>query len=146
MSALDELYRELILEHYRSPRNRGRLEEPDIATRGHNPLCGDDVEVSLQIVDGKVEDVRFQGKGCSISQASASMMTEAIKGKPVGEAHDLAEKLKSMMKGETIPEGDLGDVEALQGVRKYPVRIKCALLAWTTLEEGLEIYEKAKHV
>src|SRR5690349_11353269 len=86
VSALDELYREVILEHYKSPHNRGRLAEPDVATRGHNPLCGDDVEVSLQIADGVVQDVRFLGKGCSISQASASMMTEAIKGKSTEDA------------------------------------------------------------
>lgn len=141
--SLDELYRELILEHYRSPRNRGRLPEPDAAARGRNPLCGDDVEVSLQIEDGTVADARFLGKGCSISQASASMMTEAIKGKSVEEARHLAEEFEALMKGELASAEDLGDVEALSGVRKYPVRIKCALLAWTTLEEGLELYEKA---
>lgn len=141
--SLDDLYRELILEHYRSPRNRGRLPEPDAAARGRNPLCGDDVEVSLQIEAGKVADARFLGKGCSISQASASMMTEAIKGKSVEEARHLAEAFKALMKGELASAEDLGDVEALAGVRKYPVRIKCALLAWTTLEEGLELYEKA---
>src|SRR5579884_2585103 len=100
VSALDELYRELILEHYRSPRNRGRLAEPDAAARGHNPLCGDDVEVSLQIADDTVSDVRFQAKGCSISQASASIMTEAIKGKSVDEARGLVESFKALMKGE----------------------------------------------
>ena len=144
MSALDELYRELILEHYKSPRNRGRLDQPDIANRGHNPLCGDDVEVSLQIADGKVQDVRFQGKGCSISQASASMMTEAIKGKSTDEARALVDGFKAMMKGEAEPDETLGDVEALQGVKRYPVRIKCAMLAWTTLEEGLDVYSRAK--
>jgi nitrogen fixation protein NifU and related proteins len=144
VSALDELYRELILEHYKSPRNRGRLDQPDVATRGHNPLCGDDVEVSLQIADGKVQDVRFQGKGCSISQASASMMTEAIKGKSTDEARHLVDGFKAMMKGEAEPDDSLGDVEALQGVKRYPVRIKCAMLAWTTLEEGLDLYTRAK--
>jgi nitrogen fixation NifU-like protein len=144
VSALDELYRELILEHYKSPRNRGRLDQPDVATRGHNPLCGDDVEVSLQIADGTVQDVRFQGKGCSISQASASMMTEAVKGKSTDEAHKLVDGFKAMMKGEAEPDEALGDVEALQGVKRYPVRIKCAMLAWTTLEEGLDLYARAK--
>src|SRR5439155_23453357 len=108
------------------------------------PLCGDDVEVSLQIADGVVQDVRFLGKGCSISQASASMMTEAVKGKSTDDAHKLVEGFKAMMKGEGEPDESLGDVEALQGVRKYPVRIKCAILAWTTLDEGLEIYAQAK--
>lgn len=144
MSVHDDIYRELILEHYRSPRNAGRLPEPDSAARGRNPLCGDDVEVSLQIVDGKVADARFQARGCSISQASASMMTEAVKGKSVDEARRLVQDLKSMMKGADVSFDDLGDVEALQGVRNYPARIKCALLAWTTLEEGLDLYEKAR--
>jgi nitrogen fixation NifU-like protein len=143
-SSLDELYREVILEHYKSPRNRGRLTDPDVATRGHNPLCGDEVEVSLDIKDGVVRDVRFQGRGCSISQASASMMTESVKGRSLEDTRELVDGIKSMMRGEPASELDLGDVDALQGVRKYPVRIKCALLAWTTLEEGLDLYAKAE--
>lgn len=143
MSALDELYREVILEHYKSPRNLGRLNEPDVATRGHNPLCGDDVEISLDLESGVVHDIRFQGKGCSISQASASMLTEAVKGKTTAEAREIVEAFKSMLHGEPLTRDDLGDLEALQGVRKYPVRIKCALLAWTTLLEGLDLYAKS---
>jgi nitrogen fixation protein NifU and related proteins len=142
-SSLEELYREVILEHYKSPRNRGRLDNPDVATRGHNPLCGDNVEVSLDIEDGVVRDVRFQGRGCSISQASASMMTEAVKGKSLDDTRQLVNGIRSMMRGEPTGNLELGDVDALQGVRKYPVRIKCALLAWTTLEEGLDLYAKA---
>jgi nitrogen fixation NifU-like protein len=142
-SALDELYREVILEHYKSPRNRGRLPEPDVAIRGRNPLCGDDVEISLDIADGVVRDVRFQGRGCSISQASASMLTEAIKGKTLDETRHLVDGFKAMMHGDVAPDADLSDVEALQGVRKYPVRIKCALLAWTTLQEGLDLYARS---
>ncbi len=144
MSALDELYREVILEHYKSPRNRGRLADPDVATRGHNPLCGDDVEISLDLVNDVVSDVRFQGKGCSISQASASMLTEAVKGKTTAEARDLIQTFKAMMHGDPVSRDDLGDIQALQGVRKYPVRIKCALLAWTTLEEGLDLHAKSE--
>ncbi len=144
MSALDELYREVILEHYKSPRNRGRLVNPDVATRGHNPLCGDDVEISLDLENDVVSDIRFQGKGCSISQASASMLTEAVKGKTTAQVRNLIQTFKAMMHGEPVPRDTLGDVEALQGVRKYPVRIKCALLAWTTLEEGLDIYAKSE--
>jgi len=143
VSALDELYREVILEHYKSPRNLGRLNEPDVATRGHNPLCGDDVEISLDLESGVVHDIRFQGKGCSISQASASMLTEAVKGKTTAEAREIVEAFKSMLHGEPLTRDDLGDLEALQGVRKYPVRIKCALLAWTTLLEGLDLYAKS---
>ncbi len=142
-SSVEEFYREVILEHYKSPRNRGRVADPDVATRGHNPLCGDEVEVSLDIDDDTVRDVRFQGRGCSISQASASMMTEAVKGKSIEDARQLVDGFKSMMRGEPTNDLDLSDVDALQGVRKYPVRVKCALLAWTTLEEGLETYTSA---
>lgn len=145
MSALDELYREIILDHYKNPRNRGRLPDPDIATQGNNPLCGDEVEVSLTVRDGRVVGVAFEGRGCSISQASASMLTEGIKGKTVAEATELAEAFKQMMTGDSEPDPDvLGDVEALAGVRKYPVRVKCATLAWNTLLEGLELLQKAK--
>lgn len=145
MSALDELYREIILDHYKNPRNRGRLSDPDIATQGSNPLCGDEVEVSLIVREGRVVDVAFEGKGCSISQASASMLTEGIKGKTVAEVTALAEAFKQMMTGTTEPDPDvLGDVEALAGVRKYPVRVKCATLAWNTLLEGLELLQKAR--
>jgi nitrogen fixation protein NifU and related proteins len=142
-SGLDDLYRDIILDHYRSPRNRGRFETPDVATQGENPLCGDEIEVSLIVKDGRVEDVRFDGKGCSISQASASMMTEGIKGRTLAEARALVASFKGMMQNSDEPPEDLGDVEALQGVRKYPVRIKCALLSWTTLLDGIDIYEKS---
>jgi nitrogen fixation NifU-like protein len=144
VSALDELYREVILEHYKSPRNHGRLVDPDVATRGHNPLCGDDVEISMDVENDVVQDIRFQGKGCSISQASASMLTEAVKGKTTADARALIETFKAMMHGDSVSSDNLGDIEALQGVRKYPVRIKCALLAWTTLEEGLDLYAKSE--
>jgi nitrogen fixation protein NifU and related proteins len=139
---LDDLYREVILEHYKSPRNRGRLPEPDVATRGHNPLCGDDVEISLDVDAGAVQDIRFLGRGCSISQASASMLTEAVKGKSLAEARQLVAGFKAMMRGETPTDVDLRDIEALQGVRNVPVRIKCAMLAWTTLEEALDLAER----
>jgi nitrogen fixation NifU-like protein len=143
---LDELYREVILEHYKNPRNQGRLDHPDVANRGHNPLCGDEIEISLDLKDGRVADIRFQGRGCSISQASGSMLTEAVKGKEVAKARELVEAFKAMMRGDAVSLDGFGDVEALQGVRKYPVRIKCAMLAWTTLQEGLDMYEQAaKH-
>ncbi len=144
-SALDDLYRDIILDHYRSPRNRGRLERPDVATQGNNPLCGDEIEVSLVVKDGRVEDIRFDGRGCSISQASASMMTEEVKGKTLEEAKALVAAFKGMMHGDHEPaEDELGDLEALQGVRKYPVRVKCALLSWNTLLEGLELLERSR--
>ena len=145
--ALEELYREVILDHYRSPRNRGHLESPDAKAEGVNPLCGDELNVELNFSDGVVSDVAVEGQGCSISQSSASMMTEAIKGKTRDEIEQLVGRFRTMM---SLDESDdpgldperpgavLGDLEALQGVRKYPVRIKCASLGWNTLMEALE--------
>jgi nitrogen fixation NifU-like protein len=141
---LDDLYRDIILDHYRHPRNKRRLDEPDIANQGENPLCGDEIEISLKIADGRVVDVGFSGHGCSISQASASMMTESIKGRPIAEIEALVGEFHDMMRGEDAPASDeIGDLEALQGVRKYPVRVKCALLSWTTLAETLKLYQQA---
>jgi len=137
---LDDLYRELILDHYRHPRNKGDLENANRHVEGYNPLCGDEVELDL-IVDanGVIEDVAFKGRGCSISQASSSMMTDAVKGQTKREAMALLDAFKKMMmEPETEPTEDLGDLEAFQGVAKFPVRVKCATLAWNVLQEGLE--------
>ena len=142
MSNLEDLYREVILDHYRSPRNKGELPPPATCTEGTNPLCGDEIKIFLDVADGTVRDVRFSGHGCSISQASASMMTAIVKGKPLADVRAVAKRFKQLM---TIEEDDgntptdirLGDIEALQGVVKYPVRIKCAVLGWNTLLEGL---------
>lgn len=136
---LDDLYRDLILDHYRHPRNRGNLARPSTKVDGYNPLCGDEVELELEFDDdGVIQDVAFKGRGCSISQASTSMMTELIKGQDKAEAQRLVDVFKRMM---TDPEGEppaeLGDLEALQGVAKFPVRVKCATLAWNVLEQGL---------
>src|SRR3990170_3668051 len=136
--ALDDLYRELILEHYSHPRNRGELPDPDIKVEGANPLCGDELSIYVKLRDGKIADVRFVGRGCSISQASASMMTGQIKGKTVEEARRLSGRFKAMMHGETVSEDELGDLMALQGVRKFPVRVKCATLSWVALEQGMD--------
>jgi len=142
---LDDLYREIILNHYRSPRNRGSLEQPTATGEGDNPLCGDEVRVDLDIRDGRVLDVRFVANGCSISQASASMMTEAIKGLSLEEVESLFETFKGMMYGaDEVDMEALGDLEALQGVRKFPVRVKCATLAWNTLQEALEGFRKGQ--
>lgn len=138
--ALDDLYREVILDHYRHPRNRGRLDPSDVAAEGANPLCGDELALFVRMRDGRVEDVRFEGRGCSISQASASMMTEAVKGKTLADVRALVAQFKGMMHGQE-PSEDLGDLVALQGVRKFPVRIKCATLSWVTLEQGLADHE-----
>jgi len=146
MSSLDELYRQVILDHYRNPRRRGSLSGPHVHAEGMNPSCGDEFSLDLQIEEGVITDAAIQGQGCSISQASGSMMTDVIVGKTVAEAREATRIFKLMM---GIEEGDdpldperpgavLGDLEALQGVKKFPVRIKCADLTWTTLTEALD--------
>jgi nitrogen fixation NifU-like protein len=136
---LDDLYRDLILDHYRHPRNRGNLAQPSAKVDGYNPLCGDEVEVELLFDDDVIEDVAFKGRGCSISQASSSMMTDAIKGRSKAEARALVKAFKRMMTDpEEAPPAELGDLEAFQGVAKFPVRVKCATLAWNALEQGLQ--------
>ena len=137
--SLDELYKEVILDHYRTPRNRGRLDPHDVKLERNNPLCGDELELYLKFDGEDLEGIAFEGKGCSISMASASMMTEKVMGLDVKQARAVAESIKRMMAGEE--EGDineLGDLVSLKGVVKYPVRIKCALLGWNTLLEGLD--------
>ena len=155
MPGIEDLYREIILDHYRAPRNQGELPVPPARkAEGFNPLCGDEVVLYLDIDGETVRDVKINGQGCSISQASSSMMSAAVKGKPVGEARKLIRAFKALMsihesKLEGDEEGDgepgdaiegvrLGDLEALQGVVKFPVRIKCATLAWNTLQQGLD--------
>jgi nitrogen fixation NifU-like protein len=136
---LDDLYRELILDHYRHPHHRGGLAHPTYKAEGYNPLCGDEIEVQLELDNGVITDVAFGGRGCSISQASASMMTDAVKGRSRADALALLESFKQMMlEPEKEPSEELGDLEAFQGVAKFPVRVKCATLAWHVLEEGLE--------
>ena len=148
MPGLEDLYREIILDHYRSPRNRGELPTPPaLVAQGHNPLCGDEITVYLQLDDDVVSDVKVGGQGCSISQSSASMMTQAIKGHTVPQVRSLVRRFKGMMSIEEADTADgngdaadvaLGDLEALQGVVKFPVRIKCATLAWNTLLDALD--------
>jgi len=149
MAGLDDLYREIILDHYRTPRNRGELESPPaFESRGHNPLCGDEVTLYL-LIDGQgddaiVSDIKIDGQGCSISQSSGSMMTQAVIGKPVKEVQAMLRRFKTLMgiEGIELQQGDddipLGDLEALQGVVKFPVRIKCAVLSWNTLAQALD--------
>jgi len=143
--ALDDLYREVILDHYSHPRNKGELPDPDIKVEGANPLCGDELSIFVKLDGGRVAEVRFVGRGCSISQASASMMTEQIKGKTLDEARALAGRFRAMMQGEAVSEDELGELMALQGVRKFPVRVKCATLSWVALEQGMAEFETAKH-
>jgi nitrogen fixation NifU-like protein len=161
MPGLEDLYREIILDHYRNPRNRGELPTPPAhKVEGFNPLCGDEIIVYLEVDDGLVRDLRIGGQGCSISQSSASMMSAAVKGKTVPEARATIRAFKALMSiheqrldgGEdddsgVLPEREeevnLGDLEALQGVVKFPVRIKCATLSWNTLSQGLDDVEAA---
>jgi nitrogen fixation NifU-like protein len=160
MPGLEDLYREIILDHYRNPRNRGELETPPAhRVEGFNPLCGDEIVVYLTVGDdGRIDDIKIGGQGCSISQSSASMMSSAVKGKTVEEARAITRAFKALMTihetrlGGEGDEGDgsgtdtpvpdpevkLGDLEALQGVVKFPVRIKCATLSWNTLGQGLD--------
>jgi nitrogen fixation NifU-like protein len=136
---LEELYQEIILDHYRRPRNRGQAHPADFAGHENNPLCGDDLEVTGRIVDGKIAEVKFAGHGCSISQASASIMTGKLIGKTPPEARQFIAAFLQMMRGE-IPFGgrELGDLKALEGVLKFPVRVKCATLAWHIAQKGLD--------
>ncbi len=138
-SELDELYRDIIIDHYRNPRHKGHLTAPSASHEGVNPLCGDEVTVEVALDGGDIGEVAYSGSGCSISQSSASMMTEAVAGKSVAEARRLIVDFTAMMRGdESIDPDALGDLEALSGVRKFPVRIKCATLAWHTLAEALK--------
>ena len=135
---LESLYQQVIIQHYRHPHNRGVLEAPDAEIHLHNPTCGDEITLQLQVRDDRIADVRFSGQGCSISQASASMMTQRLKGKPLAEADALAARFTEMMHGSTEAAADrkLGDLRALAGVARFPVRIRCALLAWNALSEA----------
>lgn len=141
---LNELYREVILDHFKNPRHRTILENPHVHAEGENPLCGDEVTVELKFEGEKVKDISVRSRGCSISQASGSIMGQELTGKTEEEIYSLISYFKGVMRGENIPdnEEDWGDLETLSGVCKFPVRVKCALLPWTTLEEGLKEYKK----
>lgn len=133
----DELYREIILDHWRSPRHHGVLEDADTRVEGNNPLCGDEVLLTVRLRDGSVEKIAFTGQGCSISRASASMMCEGVAGRPVAEARALLWRVRAMML-EHGPTDDVGDLEALQGVASMPARVKCAVLPWNALAQALQ--------
>ncbi|MBM4760752.1 Fe-S cluster assembly sulfur transfer protein SufU [Bacillus sp. B15-48] len=136
---LDTLYRQVIMDHYKSPRNKGVLEEDGSLTINmNNPTCGDRIQLTMKVENGIVTDSRFDGEGCSISMSSASMMTQAIKGKKIEDAIKMSKIFSDMMLGKEYDDSiDLGDIEALQGVAKFPARIKCATLAWKAMEKGL---------
>lgn len=142
MSLSDDLYRETILDHYHHPRNQGVINDPSTTVEGINPLCGDELTLYLQVKDGNIADVKLKAKGCSINTASGSMMTEAVQGQSLEEVKKMVDCFKNMMlrspsEDVRLPE-NMEELEALQGVKKYPVRIKCALLPWNTLLEGIK--------
>ncbi|MGO4888904.1 Fe-S cluster assembly sulfur transfer protein SufU [Anaerobacillus sp. MEB173] len=137
---LDTLYRQVIMDHYKNPRNRGEFDGDSLTVNMNNPTCGDRIQLQMQVEDGKVVDAKFVGEGCSISLSSASMMTQAVKGLSIDDALKMSEIFSDMMLGKDYDDKtfDLGDIEALQGVAKFPARIKCATLAWKAMEKGLE--------
>jgi nitrogen fixation protein NifU and related proteins len=144
MNSLDDLYREIILDHYRTPRNRGELPPPAVRVEGFNPLCGDEIVIHLAVSDGVVTDIKLTGQGCSISQASSSLMSAAVKGKTLEQVQAIISSFKQLMTLEESADQappnlrGLGEIAALQGVVKFPVRIKCATLAWNTLVQALD--------
>ena len=144
--SLDDLYRDVILDHYRRPRNQGLLPNPDLKSEGFNPFCGDQIILTMTLDDaGRIAEVGFEGEGCSISQASASMLSVHLQGRSLDEADALVRMFKGVMQGEELApeeEEQLGEVAALQGVREFPIRVKCALLAWTTLQDAIADYRK----
>lgn len=133
----DDLYRELILDHYRRPRNHGELPDAPIRVEGVNPVCGDEIHLDLKVADEAIADIGFWGHGCSISQSSASMLTDRLKGCSIEEAERVMAKVRAMLMEGAAPDAEIGDLEALEGVAKLPVRVKCALLSWNVLQEGI---------
>ncbi|MGA0275691.1 MAG: Fe-S cluster assembly sulfur transfer protein SufU [Dehalococcoidia bacterium] len=141
LNELDELYEAIILDHYRSPRNTAPVESPDIDLEVNNPFCGDEFHIQMKVDDGAVAGVGITGRGCAISQASASLLAELVEGKSTEEVQAAVDAVRRMLKGEEITDEEadiLGDIEALGGVRKFPVRIKCALLSWVGLDDALK--------
>ncbi len=146
---LDMMYRDVILDHYRSPRGRRPIDKSDFTSEGHNPACGDDITLQVAVDNGTVKSIYANCRGCAISTASGSIMAEILRGKTIEEIKVLAANVKRMLKGEEFELSEnIGDIDALGGVKKFPVRIKCALLAWMTLLEGIKNYEtgRAKEV
>jgi nitrogen fixation NifU-like protein len=135
---LDDLYRDVILDHNRRPRNFGGLESADASVDGFNPMCGDRLTLRLKLADDTISDIRFEGEGCAISTASASLMTEAVKGKSRADALQLFERVHRLLTDDAAPADELGKLAALSGVREYPARVKCASLCWHTLASALQ--------
>ncbi len=142
---LEALYRDIILDHYRAPRGVEPLKCADVCTRGSNPSCGDELQVQLKIVDGKIADSSVKARGCAISIASSSMLTEVIEGMTLDEAVDFGENIRKMMHGQEVSKDiDLGDLDALKGVRNFPVRVKCAMLAWVAMLDAIRKYRDSE--
>ncbi|MDR9744723.1 MULTISPECIES: Fe-S cluster assembly sulfur transfer protein SufU [Paenibacillus] len=141
---LDDLYRRVIMDHYKNPRNRGTFDNEAVTVNLNNPTCGDRISLQLLLKDGIVQEAKYTGEGCSISMSSASMMTEAVKGKTMEQALDMANRFSSLMKGEEVDFDDYEDLEALSGVNKFPARIKCATLAWNALRKGIDEEENVQ--
>ncbi len=143
--ALDELYREVVLDHHRRPRGRTPLARVDARAHGHNPVCGDEVVLLLALDGDRITGVQIEGRGCAICTASGSIMAELVPGRSDGEAGALAETFRTVMHGHPAPpDADLGDLEALEGVKKFPVRVKCALLPWVTLADALRAWRDGR--
>lgn len=144
---LDDLYQDVILDHYRRPRHVGALENPDLQSEGFNPFCGDQVVLTLNLDEiGRIKQVGFQGEGCSISQASASMLTDHLIGRTLDDTEQFVRSFKGIMQGAELTEAqeeDFGEIVALQGVKEFPIRIKCALLGWTTLQDAISDYRQS---
>jgi nitrogen fixation NifU-like protein len=139
---LDDLYREIIMDHYHSPRGAKKLDDPDVTNEGKNPSCGDEIEVALKVEDHTIDDVSVACKGCAISVASGSMLAETIKGKSLDEVKRIAATVKEMLKGHDVKlDDEMSDLEVLKNINKFPVRVKCALLSWTTLIDCVEALE-----
>jgi nitrogen fixation NifU-like protein len=137
---LDDLYRDILMEHYRFPRGKKPVKNPDMENEGYNPTCGDEIKLSIKTDGGKISDISVDCLGCAISVASGSMLADIVRGKSLDEAVKIADHVKTLLQGGNIPENaDLGDLEALRGVNKFPVRIKCALLSWVTMVKAIEI-------
>ena len=144
-TGLEELYRDILMDHYKYPRGKKTIAHADIVNEGQNPLCGDSLSVNISLEDHKIADIGVNCTGCAICAASSSMLTEILEGKSLSEVKKIAEVVKKLIKGEEYQaDFDLGDISALEGVRKFPVRIKCALLAWTTLIDGITAWEKGE--
>jgi len=145
-SALDDMYREVIMDHYKAPRGKKPIHRHDISSDGHNPACGDEITMEAEVEGGILKDIHVDCHGCAISVASGSMLAEIVKGRSFKEIEDIAKVVKKVLKGELeeLPE-HYGDIDALKGVRRFPVRIKCALLSWVTLVEGIRRYGEGQN-